>query len=55
MDITEGCANPSVEGPEEYFTGDARLDPLFDSQSEARAAAASVTFEPGAQIGRAHV
>jgi quercetin dioxygenase-like cupin family protein len=45
MDITRGCSQPSNEGPDEYFTGNARIDP----QDEARAAAASVTFEPSAR------
>lgn len=49
MEITETASRPSVDGPEEYFTGDVRIDPLFDAQDDARAAAASVTFEPGAR------
>jgi len=49
MDITSNCSNPSVDGPDDYFTGAARIDPLFDARDEARAAAASVTFEPGAR------
>ncbi|WP_435115961.1 (R)-mandelonitrile lyase [Halolamina sp. C58] len=49
MEITSGSSRPSVEGPDEYFTGDTRIDPLFDARDEARAAAASVTFEPGAR------
>jgi quercetin dioxygenase-like cupin family protein len=49
MEITRGCSQPATEGPEEYFTGNARIDPLFDPRDEARAAAASVTFEPGAR------
>jgi quercetin dioxygenase-like cupin family protein len=49
MDITSGCSRPSSEGPDEYFTGDVRFDPLFDARDEARAAATSVTFEPGAR------
>jgi hypothetical protein len=38
MDITRGCSQPSNEGPDEYFTGNTRIDPLFDPQDEARAA-----------------
>lgn len=49
MDITDGCSQPSAEGPDEYFTGSTRIDPLFDPEGEARAAAASVTFEPSAR------
>lgn len=49
MEITHGCSRPSTDGPADYFTGDVRLDPLFDPVDEARAAAVSVTFEPGAR------
>ncbi|CQR49805.1 (R)-mandelonitrile lyase [Haloferax massiliensis] len=49
MDIQRGCSLPSTEGPEEYFTGDVRIDPLFDSHDQARAVGANVTFEPGAR------
>ena len=49
MEITNGCSQPSNEGPDDYFTGDVRLDPLFDPRDDARAAALSVTFEPDAR------
>ncbi|MFB6183423.1 MAG: cupin domain-containing protein [Haloarculaceae archaeon] len=49
MEITPDPSRPSVGGPEEYFTGDVRIDPLFDPEGDARTAAASVTFEPGAR------
>lgn len=49
MEITDASALPTYEGPEDYFTGDVRIDGLFNPQAEARAAAASVTFEPGAR------
>lgn len=49
MDITNGCSQPAEKGPEEYFPGDVRIDPLFDPHEKARAAGASVTFEPGAR------
>jgi quercetin dioxygenase-like cupin family protein len=38
-----------MKGPEDWFTGTVRIDPLFDAQDPARAAGASVTFEPGAR------
>jgi quercetin dioxygenase-like cupin family protein len=38
-----------MKGPEDWFTGTVRIDPLFDPEAPARAAAASVTFEPGAR------
>jgi len=49
MDITTDPSRPSVEGPEDWFTGDVRIDPLFNPEGDARAAASSVTFEPGAR------
>lgn len=42
-------SRPSSNGPSEYFTGNARIDPLFQSPEPARATGASITFEPGAR------
>lgn len=49
MQITRGGSQPSRKGPAEYFTGDVRIDPLFQAPDPARVGAASVTFEPGAR------
>ncbi len=49
MEITKNGTQPSVPGPEEWFTGTVRIDPLFNAQEPARAGGASVTFEPGAR------
>jgi len=49
MDIQRSGSQPSVNGPAEYFTGTVRIDPLFQAHDPARAAGASVTFEPGAR------
>ena len=49
MDITRNGSRPSGRGPDEYFTGAVRIDPLFQAPEPARAAGASVTFEPGAR------
>jgi quercetin dioxygenase-like cupin family protein len=49
MDITRAGSQPSGRGPAEYFTGTVRIDPLFQPKPPARAAAATVTFEPGAR------
>src|SRR5207302_6188237 len=49
MDITRNGSQPSGIGPEAYFTGAVRIDPLFQAPGPARAAGASVTFEPGAR------
>jgi quercetin dioxygenase-like cupin family protein len=49
MKITRNGAQPSGRGPEAWFTGTVRVDPLFQAEEPARVAAASVTFEPGAR------
>lgn len=49
MNIKRFGSQPSVKGPADYFTGNVRIDPLFDASEPARATGASVTFEPGAR------
>lgn len=49
MQITKVGSKPSVRGPEDWFTGAVRIDPLFDPNNSRRSAAAIVTFEPGAR------
>ncbi len=49
MNITRVGAEKSVIGPEDWFTGSVRIDPLFDRLEPARVNAANVTFEPGAR------
>jgi len=49
MDIKRSGSQPSTKGPEQYFTGTVRIDPLFEAPDPARARSASVTFEPGAR------
>src|SRR3954470_22476351 len=49
MEIKRCGSRPSGKGPEEYFTGVVRIDPLFEGADPARARGASVTFEPGAR------
>ncbi|MGO6967320.1 (R)-mandelonitrile lyase [Rhizobium leguminosarum] len=49
MDIKRSGSQPSAKGPADWFTGSVRVDPLFAVTSPARAAGASVTFEPGAR------
>src|SRR5439155_25685245 len=49
MEITRNGSQPSSKGPAEWFTGAVRIDPLFQATAPARAAGASVTFEPGAR------
>jgi quercetin dioxygenase-like cupin family protein len=49
MDIKRSGSQPSAKGPEDYFTGTVRIDPLFNAPEPARVRGASVTFEPGAR------
>ncbi|WP_127903668.1 (R)-mandelonitrile lyase [Solirhodobacter olei] len=49
MDINRSGSKPSVKGPEAWFTGSVRIDPLMNPPEPARVASASVTFEPGAR------
>jgi len=49
MEINRNGSRPSGKGPTHYFTGEVRIDPLFDRADPARVAGASVTFEPGAR------
>ncbi len=49
MNIKRGGSQPSVKGPDEYFTGAVRIDPLFQANDPACATGAYVTFEPGAR------
>ncbi len=49
MEIRRSGSQPSGKGPAEYFTGEVRVDPLFEAHDPARALGASVSFEPGAR------
>ena len=49
MEIKRSGSEPSKKGPADWFTGTVRIDPLFQVHAPARAAGASVTFEPGAR------
>lgn len=49
MYVTRAGSQPSQKGPEEYFTGEVKLEPLFQSEPPARTSASLVTFEPGAR------
>lgn len=49
MEITRLGSQPSRKGPEEWFTGSVRVDPLFQPHDPSRASASHVTFEPGAR------
>lgn len=49
MKITRAGTQASMVGPEDWFTGTVRIDPLFPAEDEARASGGAVTFEPGAR------
>jgi quercetin dioxygenase-like cupin family protein len=49
MEIKRCGSQVSARGPADWFSGTVRIDPLFQSSEPARAAGASVTFEPGAR------
>jgi quercetin dioxygenase-like cupin family protein len=47
--IERSGSRPSVKGPEAYFTGNVRIDPLFQPTEPSRVSGGLVTFEPGAR------
>ena len=49
MEITKLGSQPSVKGPEDWFTGSVRINYLFQPNGHRRAGAAEVSFEPGAR------
>jgi len=49
MHIQRSGSRPSSKGPAENFTGEVRIDPLFEPPDPARVFGACVTFEPGAR------
>lgn len=49
MEIKRNGSQPSVKGPVDYFTGEVRIDPLFNAPEPARMMGANVTFEPSAR------
>lgn len=49
MEIKRSGSQSSIKGPVDYFTGNVRIDPLFDASEPGRVTGASVTFEPGAR------
>lgn len=49
MEIRKAGSQSSSKGPNDWFTGAVRIDPVFDAPGPARVSCASVTFEPGAR------
>ena len=52
MELKRVGSQPSVKGPEAWFTGTVRIDPLNTAPEPSRVSVASVTFEPGARSAR---
>lgn len=48
MEFKRNGTQQSAKGSAENFTGNVRVDPLFESPDPARTRGASVNFEPGA-------
>ena len=49
MEIRRAGSQASAKGPQDWFTGTVRIDPLSTAPEPARVSMASVTFEPGAR------
>jgi quercetin dioxygenase-like cupin family protein len=49
MDLQHAGSQPSTKGPQAYFTGTVRIDPLFPATDPSRVSAGIVTFEPCAR------
>lgn len=49
MEIRRNGSQATRKGPDDWFTGTVRIDPLFEAPEPARVACAAVTFEPGAR------
>lgn len=49
MDIMRSGARPSGKGPAEWFSGQVRIDQMWEAPAPARMRSAHVTFEPGAR------
>ncbi|HST30169.1 MAG TPA: cupin domain-containing protein, partial [Chthoniobacterales bacterium] len=49
MEIKKAASQSSTKGPADWFTGNVRIDTLFEAPKPARVRGANVTFEPGAR------
>src|SRR4051812_24661551 len=49
QEITRAGAQASMPGPSDYFTGRARIDPVWPANEHINASGGLVTFEPGAR------
>jgi quercetin dioxygenase-like cupin family protein len=49
MNIIRNATRPSTKGPETYFTGSVRIDPVIEAPAPSDMRAAMVSFEAGAR------
>ncbi len=49
MEIIKNGSQDAIQGPADWFTGQVRIDWLFNAEEPTRTGTASVTFEPGAR------
>lgn len=49
IQINRAGSQPSAAGPDAFFTGRARVDPIWPADANINAAGANVTFEAGAR------
>lgn len=49
MKITRNGSQPSVTGPDDWFTGTVRIEHMSLAEAPARTGTATVTFEPGSR------
>ena len=47
--IRKAGSQKSIKGPEDWFTGDVLITPLFPTQEGSNVSGAQVTFQPGAR------
>lgn len=47
--IVRNGEQASIKGPERFFTGNVRIDPLYPANNDMGSSGGSVTFEPGAR------
>lgn len=47
--VVRAGSQPATQGPEQYFTGTARVEPVFAATADVPYSAGYVTFEPGAR------
>jgi len=47
--ITQAGEQASIPGPDQYFTGRVRIDPVWPADKDINASGSLVTFEPGAR------